>query len=132
MWTKPSRMTRAEITQSLNDGLVDLYKVEDAAEPGHMPRPRITQKLATLRFEERVLGIRRYYAAQQAQARVDRVIRIPRAVDIAPQDVAIITAPERKQYRIELVQPAQGVYPPCVDLTLTVVEQEMTINELVR
>ena len=82
---------------------------------------KLTRK-ATLRYAERRLGIQRYYDALQNQIQVERVLRVPRAGNVTSQDVAITE--DGRQYRIDLVQSVDEVYPPSVDLTLSKVEQE--------
>ena len=61
MWKAPSRPL-AEISQSYNDGVVTIYAETDGAEPGYQPVPTLTEKIV-LRYEERRLGIQRYYQA---------------------------------------------------------------------
>ena len=119
MWRAPNR-PKNEVTQTYNDGIVTVYAQTDAAEPGYQPKPTLTKKV-TVRYEERKLGIQRYYAAAQNQQRIERVLRVPKTSKISAQDVA--ATEDGQQYRIELVQLAPGVYPPSVDLTLSRIEQ---------
>ena len=109
-----------EITQSFNDGLVAIYTVTDGAQPGRLPVPVLEKKL-TLRYEERQLGIQRYYSARQNQVKIERVIRVPRTGRVSSQDVAVTE--DGRQYRVDWVQSVRDVYPPSVDLTLAAVEQ---------
>lgn len=109
-----------EITQSFNDGLVTIYKVTDGAQPGRLPVPVLEKKL-TLRYEERQLGIRRYYSARQNQVQIERVVRVPRTGRVSSQDVAVTG--DGRQYRVDWVQAVKDVYPDSVDLTLAAVEQ---------
>lgn len=115
MWKAPKRPDN-EITQSFNDGLVTVYRLTDAAQPGYQPQPTMTP-VTTLRFAELRLGIQRYYAAAQNQIQIERVIRVPNNGKISTQDVAVTN--DGSHYRIDLIQTADGVYPPSVDLTLT-------------
>lgn len=127
MWKKPSRPDHA-ISQSFNSGVVRILTVTDAAAPGRMPVPALSEKIR-LPFEERRVGVSRFYNALQAQARIERVLRVPdpgAAGKISPQDAAIILQDEA-QYRIEQVQTVPGVFPRCLDLTLRVVEQTLEV-----
>lgn len=124
MWKTPNRPTN-QVTQSYNDGIVKIYNVGDIAKPGYRPAEGLTLKL-TLRYDEQRLGIQRYYEAMQNQIQVERVLRVPRAGNINSQDVAITE--DGKQYRIDLVQDASGVYPPSLDITLTKIEQEYEVE----
>lgn len=109
-----------EITQTYNSGCLTVYAVTDGAAPGYAPRPVLTERVR-LRYEERALGLTRYYAAMQANIRVERVVRVPRRPEVSPQDVAVTE--DGRQYRIDLVQAVQDVWPPSMDLTLTKTEQ---------
>ena len=124
MWKAPTRPKDNGITQPYTSGLVTIYTVTDSARPGYQPVQTLTQKIQ-IRYEEQRLGIQRYYEAQQNQIEVERVIRVPRAVSITNQDVAITE--DGRQYRIDLVQNAD-VYPPSLDLTLAKIEQEYEVS----
>lgn len=127
MWKKPSRPDHA-VSQSFNSGVVRILTVTDAAAPGRMPVPALTEK-TRLPFEERRVGVSRFYNALQAQVRIERVLRVPdpgAAGKISPQDAAIILQDEA-QYRIEQVQRVADVFPPCLDLTLRTVEQTLEV-----
>ena len=108
---------RDEITQNFNDGVVTIYTVMDGAASGYMPVPDLTE-LVTLCYQERKLGIKRYYSAKQNQIHVERVIRVPKpgTFEINSQNVA--ETEDGNRYRIDLVQLVPDVWPPCQDLTL--------------
>lgn len=124
-----------EISQCFNSGLASIYAVTDTAQPGYMPveTPTLT---VTVPFENIKLGIQRYYEAKQNQVEVERVIRVPNPGPqylISNQDIVQLTELAKqegkspKQYRIELVQMAEGIYPPSLDLTLSRIEQEYSL-----
>lgn len=115
-----------EISQAYNDGLVSVYKVTDVGEPGYAPVPRLELRVK-LRYAELKLGILRFYSAKQNNAKVERVLRVPRRPDISTQDVAVTE--DGRQYRIGLVQLAKDVFPPSLDLTLEAVEQDYEFPE---
>lgn len=122
MWKKPSRPDHT-ISATFNSGVVRICSVTDQAQPGRKPVPRLREKVR-LAYEDRRVGIARYYSAQQAQARVDRVVRVPdpgRSFAISPQDAAITE--DGTQYRVEQVQLVPDAYPASLDLTLTRIEQ---------
>lgn len=124
MWKAPNRPNH-EITQPFCSGIVSVYSVRDTAVTGYQPKETLTLKLS-LRYDERRLGIQRYYDAMQNQIQVERVLRVPRTGNINSQDVAITE--DGRQYRIDLVQDASGVYPPSLDITLTKIEQEYEVE----
>lgn len=121
MHSIPYRPTH-DVSEPFEDGLVETYSVTDSQEgTGLLPQQQLTLK-GKLRYQERKLGIQRYYQAKQNQILVQRVIRVPRtpATPITTQDVA--RTEDGKLYRIDLVQ-AVATYPPSYDLTLVKYEQ---------
>lgn len=112
------------VTQSFNDGIVTVCAVTDVAVPGYKPTKQLTEK-KTLRYQERRLGIQRFFSGMQNQISVERVVRCPRQNEVNSQDIAITQ--DGRQYRIDLVQMVQDVFPPCMDLTLTVIEQKYEV-----
>lgn len=109
-----------EISQSYPDGLVTIYRLTDSASPGYAPKPTPT-KVGILRYEERRLGLQRFYSAQQVNVQVERVLRVPRGMSTAVQDRAVTE--DGQEYEISLIQAVTGVYPPSLDLTLAAVSQ---------
>lgn len=119
MWKTPYR-AKGEVTQRFNDGIVRIYRVEDTAEPGFAPVETPAEKIK-LAYEERRLGITRYFAGAQNQIRIDRVLRVQRAGKVSTQDIAVTE--DGQNYRVDLVQSVPDVWPESVDLTLTKIEQ---------
>ena len=120
----PFRPDDRRITQSYRDGVVRIYTVTDGAAPGYQPQPVLTL-LETLFYQERRVGLQRYYAGRQAQVEVERVIRTQLRPAVNPQCVAVTEDDE--QYGIELVQQVQDVYPPSMDLTLVRIDQKYEV-----
>lgn len=111
---KPTRPNN-EISQQYNSGLLVVYSVSDEAEAGYQPKPALSEKVR-LRYEERRLGLNRLYLARQDQVEISRVVRVPRHLEVSPQDVAITE--DGRQYRIDSVQAVQDVWPASMDLSL--------------
>lgn len=120
----PFRPDDRRITQSYRDGVVRIYTVTDGAAPGYQPQPVLTL-LETLFYQERRVGLQRYYAGRQDQVEVERVIRIQLRPAVNPQCVAVTE--DGVQYGIELVQQVQDVYPPSMDLTLVRIDQKYEV-----
>lgn len=120
----PFRPDDRRITQSYRDGVVRIYTVTDGAAPGYQPRTVLTL-LETLFYQERRVGLHRYYAGRQAQVEVERVIRTQIRPAVNPQCVAVTE--DGVQYGIELVQQVQDVYPPSMDLTLVRIDQKYEV-----
>ena len=125
-WKAPYR-PKGEITQGYNDGVVTVYAVTDAGPPGGLPVEKPAKK-AVLRYEERRLGLQRYYQGKQNQVEVERVLRTPRRKGVSSQDLAVTE--DGQQYRIDLVQSAADVYPPSMDLTLVRIAQKYDMSKL--
>lgn len=124
MWKAPNRPNR-EISQTYNDGILTVYSVTDEAEPGEVPRERLSEKIV-LHYAEQQLGITRYYQAMQNNVSIERVLRVPRHGVITNQDVAITE--DGQQYRIDMVQSVEAVFPPSYDLTLAKVTQNYEVQ----
>lgn len=125
MYQRPNRPTH-DITQPFNSGVVKIYALTNIAVPGYAPKMALKEKV-TLRYEEMRLGINRYYQAMQNNIQIERVIRCPRWGDVTNQDVAITE--DGKQYRIDLIQSVDDVYPACIDVSLTKIEQVFEVAE---
>ena len=111
------------ITQNFNDGKITIYNAKDNAQPGYYPKISLSPKVK-LSYQERSLGIQRYYAAAQNQIEVKRVVRVPKHPDVTNQDVS--QTEDGTYYRIDHVQNVVDVYPPCMDLTLAKYTQGAT------
>nr|DAI71661.1 MAG TPA: hypothetical protein [Caudoviricetes sp.] len=120
----PFRPDDRRITQSYRDGVVRIYTVTDAAQPGYQPKPALTLA-ETLFYQERRVGLQRYYSSKQAQVQVERVIRTQTRPAVNPQCIAVTE--DGTQYGIDLVQQLQDVYPPSMDLTLIRIAQKYEV-----
>lgn len=110
------------ISQTYNDGYVQIYEAVDTSEPGYAPKLEYRQVYG-LRYAERSIGVTRYYAAAQANERIDAVIRCQR-VPVSSLNVAKL--PDGNMYRITLVQHPAGVVPASMDLTLRRMDSDAT------
>lgn len=119
---KPFRPRQeAEISQSYNDGVVTIYTETDEAAAGRLPVPTRTQ-LCRMAYQERKLGIKRYYDARQNQIHAERVLRIQKPPMVINNQCTAETE-DGQIYRIDLVQALPDVYPASLDLTLVRYEQ---------
>lgn len=114
-----------EITESYNDGIVNIYTVQDGAAPGYRPMP-VLVLVKRMRYQERYLGINRLYSGRQNQVDIQRIVRVQKVPGVSNQNVAITE--DGQQYRIDSVQDVIGAYPPSLDLTLATVEQEYEVR----
>jgi len=101
--------------QTFNDGILNIYSVGNIAEPGNMPKDGLTLKIGPLRFEERTVGMSRFWTAKQEQVKIDRLVRVPKHINVSTQDIAVINS---EQYEIKQVQYPKDVEIPVMDLSL--------------
>ncbi len=104
------------MTQTFNDGIVNIYSVGNIASPGNMPKDGLTLKVGYLHYEERTVGMNRFWTGVQAQAKIGQLLRVPRIHSVSPQDIAIPN--DEEQYKIVQVQYPKDISPPCMDLSL--------------
>lgn len=105
---------------SFNDGIADIYTVQNAAEPGDRPVDKLMNR-RSVRFAFRTVGAVRFYIAKQVDVQIDRTILIPKGVHVSPQDVVIIPTEQvdaGAQYDVMQVQPKTDTKPHTVLLTL--------------
>ena len=122
---KSSAYYRKDNLQTFNDGITSIYSVKNIAASGNLPKYITTEKVKNLRFEERTVGMGRYWTAFQYQARIEKLIRTQRISSVTVHDVAIING---QQYSILQVQYPKDVEPPCMDLSLERLEVAYEIN----
>ena len=84
-----------------DDGVLVINSVENIADKGDMPVYRLSPKSRHY-YSELTVGVTRYYAAQKANARVDKLVRIWRNNNILIDDVCILQ--DGLQYRIGQIQ----------------------------
>lgn len=108
------------ITQPLNDGILNIYNVDNIAEAGKKPKLGLKVKEPNLRYEERTVGMSRYWTALQANARVQQVLRTHKIDTVHTDDVVI--PKDGTQYKIIQVQYPPGIDPKMMDLSLEKVE----------
>jgi hypothetical protein len=112
-------------TQTFNDGVVNIYSVRNTAASGNTPKKGLTLKVGPLRYEERTVGITRFWTGRQAQARIDRLVRTARTGGVTSRDVAVLAD---GQYTILQVQYPKDTDIPTMDLTLERLEAAYDIT----
>lgn len=93
--------------QTFNDGLVLIFKTDSDGIPA--------EKLFQLRFEERVVGMNRYFTALSVSKKISRVIRIPQRRSVTTEEIARIG---EEYYEIIQIQFINDTSIPVMDLTL--------------
>ena len=103
--------------QTFNDGLLQILYQKDVSQPGEYESRQTVTRYTGLPYEERRVGITRFYQGKQAGVEIDRVIRCPRRDDVYVQDV-ILDVSSNTHYTIEQVQVVIDLDPPSMDLSL--------------
>lgn len=91
------------------DGVLTVYTVTNDAPPGRQPVRKIEAVYRGIRYEERRVGYRQQYAAQQEGQRVDTKIRIPAGVRMGVEHMVELS--DGKLYEVLTVEkyfPARG------------------------
>lgn len=101
--------------QTYNDGICKISTVGNVAEAGEMPQDGLTLK-HTLRYEERTVGMSRYWVAMQAHSKIHLLLRMPQVRNVTDRDVVVL--PDGEQYSIKQIQYPKDVQPPSMDLSL--------------
>lgn len=111
-----------------DDGFLKLYRLQDEAKPGEMPREKLVF-LQGAYFEERVVGYGRYYAAKGAQQQVDKLLRTPEPLPAVRTGMYVILE-NGLQYRVDNVQRTTDDDDlPVTDLTLFRMEEFFDVAE---
>lgn len=114
----------------LNDGIASFYRFDDSIGSGNMPEKSMTQYHSGW-YGERTVGFSRYFTAQQASTRVDKLIRVlhpSHDISIRADDVCVL----RDGHVYKIVQ-AQFIYDedagrPCIDISLERVGDKFDTN----
>jgi hypothetical protein len=107
-------------TQKYNDGLLTISKVSNTADAGELPVDGLTPKHTEISYDNRTVGMSRFWQGKQVDVRIDRLIRCPTLPDVHPLDV--VTTEDGQTYQIEQIQYPKDVEPPSMDLSLSVIK----------
>nr|WP_315021837.1 hypothetical protein [uncultured Aminipila sp.] len=102
-------------TQTFNDGNVSIYEVIDVAQPGRKTVKKLRFK-NTLNYENRTVGVTRFYTAMQSNVKIAYLIRCPFISGVSTNDVAVLQ--DGCQYDIKQAQKPTDVEISVMDLTL--------------
>lgn len=87
---------------TFDDGILTIYKTENAAEPGAKPVTKLLEK-EKYYYGFDTLGISRYYTALQANQQIEAVVNIPGWGDIESWDICALD--DGTQFKIVMRQP---------------------------
>lgn len=89
------------------DGLCDLWQLNENRTPVVLQRG--------IRFQNRVVGFKRNFTAEQAGRTVQKLIRIPQNANVKRGTFVVIG---QEQYTVLQAQDIPDTIPKCTDLTL--------------
>ena len=114
-------------TQTFNSGIAKIYSVSNSSGSGNMPKKRLQLKIPnSLPYEEKTVGMSRFWAAMQEQTKIERLLRFPRLNEVEREDIVIPI--DGQQYRIKQIQYPPGIEPKCMDLSLEKVEVAYAVS----
>ena len=93
--------------ESFLDGLCDLWQLDENRNPAPLQKG--------IRFQNRVVGFKRNFAADQAGRTVQKLIRIPQNPKVIKGTFVVIGT---EQYTVLQAQNIPDTIPKCTDLTL--------------
>ncbi len=100
-------MSTQQKFETFNDGICVIREIDDDGEPGDVvEKPR---------FQERTVGVRRYYEAMTNKIQIDMLIRIPYRPYLTTEYMAEICG---NVYEITQAQRIPDTKPECTDLSL--------------
>lgn len=93
---------------TFNDGVLNLYETDDEDEI-------VKNTLKTHRFGNRIIGVKRYFAARTNDVELSKVIHVHKDLTITPQKAAVIG---ETRYNIVQVQQLSETNPSVTVLSL--------------
>lgn len=100
------------IFETFNDGYCRFHVIDEDGNAG--------AERAGIRFQERTVGVKRYYEAMTNKVQIDRLIRIPWQPWMTTEYLAVI---EGQVYEIKQVQIIPDTNPKCNDVSLHLTRQ---------
>ncbi len=101
-----------DISETFNDGICSIHFIDDDGNAGTV--------IEKLRFQERVVGTKRYHEAMTVKMQIDRLIRIPFRPWLTTEYLAVIGG---TVYELEQVQTIPDSRPKTNDLSLHLARQ---------
>jgi hypothetical protein len=101
-------MQNSKVTfETFNDGICSIRQIDDDGNAG--------DEMARVRYQERTVGIKRYYEAMTAKVQVDRLIRVQYLRWLTSEYVAVI---DGQVYDIVQVQTINDSNPKTNDISI--------------
>ena len=118
----------SQTIQTFNDGVLSIMQVKLNDNPDITKEQ--TEVLKTLHqklyYDERTVGMSRFYQGKQADVKIDRLIRCQRLKNVATTHFAVTE--DGQQYYIRQIQYPKDVEPLSMDLTLEVLKTKIQVE----
>lgn len=105
-------MDKSKVFEVFNDGVCSFRLMDDDGNAGEVK--------AVIRFQERTVGIKRYYEAMTNKVQIDRLVRIPWQPWMSTEYLAVI---QGEVFEIQQVQNIPGTHPKTNDVSLHLTRQ---------
>lgn len=113
--------------QTFNDGVASFYKVGNIAEKGERPKDGLIEIAKKIRYEERTVGVGRFWTAMQSSAKISQMLRVPRT-PISLGDIVIPN--DNEQYKIVQIQTIKEARPYVMDVSLERIDVKYDIKTI--
>lgn len=121
----------------LYDGKLMVYELGNVSGPGEYPREGL-KKIWVLPYQEKTVGIKRFYSAHENQIEISHVVRCPRPPDRILADGSVVDPvttlekvmlPNGRQYNVVQVQYLEDEVPRLMDLSLSAMERKLDVYD---
>lgn len=99
----------------LRDGTLQVCELTDVSLPGEIP-VKALRTVWNLRYDERIVGMARFWTAKQATATIDLLVRCHQIRAVTTHHIVILR--DGEQYNIKQIQYPPDVAPAVMDLSL--------------
>ena len=119
------RLRLKQIDEHFDDGLLKVYETKDVSGAGEFENLQTTLKHAGIRHQIRdPVGFNRFVQNKQIDVEISKLLRVQR-IPLDASVYSVVELEDGTQYKIEQIQEIVDVYPPCLDLSLSVVKQRV-------
>lgn len=118
------RLRAKQIDEHFDDGVLKVYETKDISGAGEYENLQTTLKHAGIRYQIRTVGYNRFVQNKQIDVSIAKLVRVQR-IPLDRSVFSVVEMEDGTQYKIEQIQEIVDVYPPCMDLSLSVVKQRV-------
>lgn len=114
--------------QSYDDGILAIMQadLQDDVDPLKEQKEVLKVIFTKLYYDERTVGISRYYQGRQSDVKIERLVRCQKQKNVSTTHYAVTE--DGEQYYIRQIQYPVGVEPLSMDLSLEAVKTKMQIE----